>query len=129
VNYRKLSEEIAEIPEVAPIAKWSSGELSETEQVKEYDLGPAISKPGPYALVFQYRSGGHRLDIDRCEIWHDQIKVYESKLAGRTGHFDSHNRHRFEVSAGGGRWILKAWLKTSGGTDSNGEIFVFPITE
>lgn len=128
VNYRRLDG-----PMPKPAATWSSGETSEQFAMKEWDVTPAISGPGDYEAVFIYTSGAHRLDVE----WVDLIEqandlkpgvtvIAKDEHPGQTGGETRDNRYRLSVKAirPAIRYVLRASVRSDGGTDSNGEIYL-----
>lgn len=120
VNYRPVAEE----PQ--PAARWKSGELAEQFTVREWDVSEAVRHSGDYAFLFQYSGGECRLDIEWIEVMVDGKAAARLDQKGMTGAADKDNVYRVNVPgvSGGSRVLLRASVRTDGGTDSNGGIYV-----
>lgn len=128
VNYRRLDG-----PMPKPAASWKSGDTTEQFAVKEWDVTSAISGPGDYEAIFLYTSGAHRLEIEWVDLIEQGIDlkpgvtvVAKDEHNGQTGAETKDNRYRLAVKAvkPGMRYVLRARVRSDGGTDSNGEIYL-----
>lgn len=122
VNYRPLKE-----PTPPPtVGGWSSGEFTETWMQHDWDATPLIVAPGRYGFLFQFRDGQCRLDIKDAQLLEDGVPVATDAHEGRTGGDDSKNEYRFNLRAvkPGAKYTLRATVRTDGGTDSNGDIYL-----
>jgi hexosaminidase len=120
VNYRRLDEERA------PAASWKSGETTDAFAVREWNVTPAIPAAGTYEVKFQFSGGTHRLDIDWVEL------AVNGNVAGRDDHDGvtgaTHAGNVYSIAVGavppGATLTLRANVRSDGGSDSNGEIFI-----
>ena len=77
-------------------------------------------------IRFQYESGSHRLDIEKVEILQNGVVIATDDHAGRTGLEDVANTYRFpgiQFNAGQ-RYEIRANIRSDGGSDSNGTIYL-----
>lgn len=119
VNFRPLDRD------TPPVARWSPDRLSEEFTTLEWDITTGISGPGDYTVLFQYVGGAHRLDIAWAELVGDGRSLGRVEQPGRTGTWDENNRYAFRIAEPAPRQILlRASVRSDGGTDSHGEIFV-----
>jgi len=123
VNFRPLDAAAA-----PPLATWAPGDLSETYSVHTWDVTAHVKDAGPYKVVFNYTSGGCRLDIGWVELLQGDTVVSRDEHFGRTGGEEADNVYRLKAPSPKftGKYILRANLRTDGGTDSNGEIRFLP---
>lgn len=120
VNYRHPT------PIETPVAKWVSGSTTEEFAVMKWDITSAIQKPGKYQVAFQFTEGGHRLDIAWAELWVDGDLAGRDEHEGTTGGFTSNNIYTFTIAElnKGDQVELRANVRSDGGTDSAGNIYV-----
>ena len=104
---------------------WRSGETGIEPKVREWDLGAAATNAGPVRVTFQYTSGAHRLDIEWAEVVVDGKPLARDAHTGVTGAKSQANTHAFTLPPPGSRRILlRALVRSDGGSDSNGEILL-----
>jgi hexosaminidase len=106
-----------------PAAQWRSGETTEAFAVKEWDVSPAFRRAGDYDVLFSFTSGEHRLDIEWVEVVVDGKPTPRDTHPGRTGGDNKGNNYRVKVGTGS-KFVLRASVRSDGGADSNGDIYV-----
>lgn len=121
VNYRPLESE-----EGLVVGKWKAGEQTDAFGVRVWDITPAADQAGPATVVFQYTSGGHRLDIEWIELLVNGQVALRVNQYGITGLFNRDNRYAVNIPVvpRGGKLELRANVRGDGGGDSNGDILV-----
>ena len=110
-----------------PAGAWKSGEMTEAYAEREWNVAARVQQPGTYDVRFQYTSGSHRLDIARVALVVDGAEVAADEHEGTTGVKNERNRYVLELKAAppaGAKVLLRARIKSAGGTDSNGEILI-----
>ena len=116
--------ETALIPGVE-IGTWTSAQVSESYKILEWNVIPQIKKSGKATATFQYTSGTCRLGIEWVALSLANGKeVARDTHRGMTGAVDQDNVYTFdikEVPPGAG-YILRASVRSEGGTDSNGYV-------
>jgi len=118
VNYRRLS------PPVESVGGWRANEMTTTFSVKEWDVTQWAKQPGSYQATFAFSGGAHRLDIEWAELVVDGVSAGRDAHAGTTGGADRDNTYRLKLPRAGGKVVLRASVRTDGGTDSRGQIFL-----
>jgi hexosaminidase len=120
VNFRPL--EVEQIP----AGTWKSGGVGETWIAKEWDISPQITKAGNVEVTFQYTGGTHRLDINKAELLQNGAVIATDQHDGTTGGRTEGNIYRFALPnyVAGAKYSLRANVRSDGGNDSNGEIYV-----
>jgi hexosaminidase len=120
VHYRPLNK-----PEPAPVGSWKSGELSESWSDREWPA-TGVDGAGSYVVTFSYSSGGMRLDIGRVDLLEDGKVVATDEHSGQTGAWDHLNSYRLVLKEfkAGARYSVRGHIRTDGGNDSNGDVFV-----
>lgn len=120
VSYRRLT------PEPIVIGRWKSGETSETFTPRTWDVSGAIKDAGEYDLAFQYTGGAHRLDIAWTALLVNGKVIDRDQHEGVTGSQSKANIYRVKVDSlpAGAKVEITASIRSDGGADSNGEIFV-----
>jgi len=114
VNYRALDES-------KKIYSWKSGQIA---PIITIPITKFIKTPGTYEVLFQYKSGEHRLDIDWVELLEDDKVIARDQHLGITGHRDKNNTYHLAAPCvnDGSCYTLKASIHSDGGQDSNGDI-------
>ncbi|HTQ09295.1 MAG TPA: family 20 glycosylhydrolase, partial [Fimbriimonadaceae bacterium] len=120
VAYRPLS------TDPKPAAQWHEGDTTEQFGVKEWDVTQAVPNPGEYDVVFSYSWGEDRLDIQWVEVVEDGKVVQRVTHEGMTGAGNRDNAYRVALPALGGKIVLRANVRSDGGTKSNGDIYLIP---
>lgn len=119
VNYRPLDEELM------PAATWKSGQIGDAWLEKAWDVTPQIGKAGTVEARFQYSGGTHRLDIGKVELLRDGNVVATDEHNGVTGGTTKDNVYRLPLANfTPGKYLLRARVRSDGGNDSNGDIFI-----
>lgn len=122
VNFRPMEEE-----ETLMLAKWVAGKVTGEFQEMTWDITKGLEgHTGPGTVIFQYTSGGHRLDIEWVELLKNGAVVARLDQYGITGIFNRDNRYAltFPASAKGDKIEIRARVKGDGGGDSNGDIML-----
>jgi hexosaminidase len=124
VNYRPLGE-----PDPPIAGTWKSGDIGETFSDHEWDITPSITKAGSWQIMFAFTGGDHRMDIKKVELLEDGAVIATDEHDGRTGSDDRANLYKVSLSAvkPGAKYVIRAQVRTDGGNDSNGNIYVLPV--
>ena len=122
VNYRALDKD-----NQISVGSWKSGELSEQFTTHEWDITSQVSDAGIYVAYFSYSGGADRLDVEWAELLQDGVPISRDTHNGTTGGADKDNEYVLQVYTLklGAHYTLRASVRTDGGTDSNGDIFLF----
>ncbi len=120
VNYRKLDKELP------VVGRWRSGEPSQTWSTREWDVTKAVNEPGDYHATFQYTDGHCRLDMRQVELLVNDRSVSMDDHQGTTGAHNKDHVYRLKLAElpSGAKVTLKAQIRSDGGVDSNGEIYL-----
>jgi len=118
VNYRPLDG-----PATAPISTWKSGQMSETFTAHSWPLTVKVG-PGDYTVTFSYTDGSCRLDIKWVEFVQGDTVIARDEHPAHTGANSVGNVYTLHVNhaLSGQKTVLRAMVRTDGGTDSAGEI-------
>ncbi len=113
-------------PQEQFVGVWKSGEVGETLVEKTWDITPQIGAKGNVEVRFQYTEGTHRLDIAWVELLRNGVVVARDEHAGFTGGVAKDNVYRLALPTytAGAKYELRANVRSDGGNDSNGEIYV-----
>jgi len=120
VNYRPIDG-----PVMQAVGTWKSGEMKETFGVHSWPLPNKIDGPGDYKVTFSYTEGACRLDIAWAELVQGDAVLARDEHPGRTGGDTVDNVYALRVRqtpVAGKPCVLRASVRTDGGTDSTGEI-------
>ena len=100
--------------------------MSETWKDMDWDVTSLVKKAGPIEFEFLYEAGAHALVIDSALLLQDGREIGRDAHAGRTGAVHDRNGYRFTVPAPtpGARYVLRARIRSDGGTDSRGLVLV-----
>jgi hexosaminidase len=119
VNFRPLR------AEEKPAGRWTSGETAEAWAEKTWDVTALVREPGAYEVLFQYTGGAHRLDVESAELVSGGAVLARDAHPGMTGAADKDNRYALEVKAApAGPVLLRAKVRSDGGNDSSGDIYI-----
>lgn len=121
VNYRRLD------PLPVIVGRWTSGQTTEQFQPMRWDLNDDLETGGRYRIKFSYTSGRHRLDIQSVEILENGKVVAEDNHTGITGAYNKDNIYNVTIPdcKATASYQLRAVVRSDGGTDSNGTIYLF----
>ncbi len=109
-----------------PAGTWKSGGVGENFVTKTWDVTPQITKAGNVEAKFQYTGGTHRLDIAWAELLQNGTVVARDEHSGMTGGATKDNVYSFALPTytAGTKYELRANVRSDGGNDSNGEIYL-----
>jgi alpha-N-acetylglucosaminidase len=120
------SEGLLRRAEGGTIGVWRSGEMSETYADRDWEV-TALVDAGTCRVRFVYTGGSHRLDIARVALLVNGAEVAADEHEGTTGVRNEGNSYTLEVRQpvpAGAKVTLRARIKSAGGTDSNGTVFL-----
>ena len=108
------------------VGGWKSGQTSEQFATMEWDITDALDGAGSYAITFAYSGGSHRLDINEAEILADGESVAKDAHPGTTGGRNEGNTYTVTIESFDktAKYTLRANVRSDGGTDSNGSIYI-----
>jgi alpha-N-acetylglucosaminidase len=108
------------------IGQWKSGEMTEQYADREWPA-PALAATGTHRIRFAYTGGSHRLDIARVALLVNGAEIAADAHEGTTGVRNEGNLYTLEVKEpvpADAKVVLRARIKSAGGTDSNGTIYL-----
>lgn len=121
INYRALS------PEPLVVGHWKSGETTETWTPRTWDVTRHVTRSGPHRVTFMYTGGTHRLDIQKVEILSgEQVVASEEHWATAGGRHENNTYTLHFPDPASGPVRVRAEIRSDGGTDSNGDLFLLP---
>jgi hexosaminidase len=122
LNYRDPGNRISQT-----IGTWKPGETNETFQTKTWPLKDFLKGPGTVQIQFQYTGGEHRLDIAWARITANRTPVAEDRHLGITGFDSKDSTYTLEIDAFDpeAEYALEARVRSDGGANSQGEIFLY----
>ncbi|MBI9017951.1 MAG: family 20 glycosylhydrolase [Phycisphaerae bacterium] len=111
-------------PEQKVVWKWEPSMMS--EEFKAIEIGDIIDLAGDYMLTFQYTKGACRLDIRKVAVYCDGKEIAVDEHVGITGGKSSDNTFKFTIDKfdAGKKYVVKAEIRSDGGTDSNGIVML-----
>jgi hexosaminidase len=112
-------------PDLIVVGGWKSGETGPEWKTLEWDLGAAVPRTGPVRIAFQHTTGAHRLDIEWAELAVGTCPPVRDTHKGVTGARSQDNVYGFTLPPNGsGRAVLRARVRSDGGSDAVGEILL-----
>lgn len=110
-----------------PVGAWTPGEMSETYHPLTWDVSGSIRGAGRYRILLEYTHGAHRLGIEKVALLLNGEIVALDSHRGVTG--ARHDKNSYHVALDryteSGRHEIRAWVRSEGGVDSAGQVFVF----
>ena len=106
--------------------RWDSIAMSETYTMLDWAVADLLDEPGPYEVTFRYDKGEHRLGIEWAALIEDGVEVHRDEHRGVTGARNEDNVYRLRLrqKREGARYLLRASIRSEGGTDSFGSIWL-----
>jgi hypothetical protein len=103
---------------------WSPTDVSETWHDVDIALAAHVDAGKPLDIEFAFISGQHRLDIRSVALLVDGKEVSRDQHDGSTGYENRGNDYRLVTThaATGATAVLRASIRSDGGTDSHGEV-------
>ena len=110
----------------APIAQWTSKDLSTDWKTKTWNIAKTITSAGLYVVEFQYTKGSSRLDFKNVALLKGSEVVAQDDHAGYSGIANQNNTYRLKIDQfdPAATYSLRADLKPDGPADSFGDITV-----
>jgi hypothetical protein len=109
-----------------PVARWAPDQMSEEYIRLSWDISKHIQGPGRYRVRFRYTRGSHRIGIEEAALLKDGVLLSIDTHRGEAGtrHLENDYSLSIDTLDPKGRYILRAKLRSEGGTDSYGEIYL-----
>lgn len=108
------------------IGAWKPERALAAGKTLDFDASAALKEEGAYAVTFDYRSGGQRLDIEWVALLVNGTEVMRDTHPGTAG--TPSQNHTYRVATGGivfnGQYTLRAQVKSHGGHDSAGLVLI-----
>jgi hypothetical protein len=100
--------------------------MSEDGAEVRLDLTGRLTGPGAFTLEWQYTRGAHGVHIDRATLLVDGEPVSVDEHAGWAGAGSRDNLYQFVLDefAEGAKYEVVGFLRSSGGIDSRGEVWL-----
>ena len=106
--------------------KWQLTQGGATE-ILTWDVTDLISGPTRLAVIFDYRSGAHALQIDQLELLRNGVPIAIDTHNGWTGSIDDDHAYSLSFNSPhstGDTYTLRASVSGAGGGDSTGTLEV-----
>jgi len=109
-----------------PAGTWTPRTITESYRPVTWDATDHIIGPGSYCIRLIYTHGAHRLGIESVALLADSNVVSLDSHRGVTGARHENNTYvvRLDKSGKTGTYTIRAIVRSEGGTDSHGEVFV-----
>ena len=112
------------MPETFVVRDWDVTNkliLGATKTITEHMKGM-----GRFGVTFSYSKGAHRLDIRWAALLEDSREISRDAHHGTTGARHDKNTYVLEIKEfhPGARYVLQASVRSDGGTDSSGEVWL-----
>lgn len=110
------------------IAQWLPGQMSEEGVALEWDLTPHVDAAGTWDVIFYYTAGACAVEIEWAALLENGVEVARDEHLGWSGanKRDIVYRLKLEEHDPNAEYTLRAWLASSGGTDSTGDVRLRP---
>ncbi len=109
------------------IGTWVPTQMSTSYTTIDWDFTQDVTTAGKYHFTFKYTSGTHRLDIQWAALLEDGVEIDRDTHNGSTGTSSSNNSYALTLPkvTSGATYVLRASVRSDGGTDSNGDVMLF----
>lgn len=119
---------IGDFPKTVKVWSWQPQDMSETLTTIDIPLDRQALTAGQTHFVFEYSGGLHRLEIASLALVVNGVVGSKDEHPGKTGAFDEANDYALDIPAVpvDATVVLRAAVRSEGGTDSHGELFISP---
>jgi hexosaminidase len=119
VNYRGPSR-------YTQVGTWTPEQMSEQFKVMEWDVTEQVKESATYGFTFWYERGEARLEIEWAALLENGQEIGRDAHAGATGAENKRNEYRVNVPKrdASAKYVLRASVRSVGGTDSRGGIWL-----
>jgi hexosaminidase len=109
---------------VPTMDRWTAAQTPANWETRTFQTANRIQDPGTYEVVFLYSSGVHALQIRNAELLRNGDVIDTDAHEAFSGNSLNGIVYSFELPEGtpAGTYTIRAEVKGSGGTDSNGEV-------
>jgi hypothetical protein len=109
-----------------PIGTWAPNQMSEQFKTIEWDPTRFMRFPGEYVFNFNFDAGKHGVTIKNVKLLQNGKEVARDDHEGWAGAGSHDNSYKLKLDKlpKGAKYTLQADLQSSGGTDSNGTVYV-----
>ena len=107
------------------IGSWKAP-LSTSYTLKAWDLTSLIGKKGDLEVLLQFTKGRCRVGIDKVELLKNGKVISSDIHRGVSGGSSKGNLYSLKIDnfTAGAKYSLRASIRSEGGTDCNGNIFI-----
>jgi hexosaminidase len=108
------------------VGTWTPQQMSERWKDLEWNITNAVRKAGPLDMQMLYERGAHALEIQSVTLLQDGREISRDEHKGRAGSEHVGNDYHLRVDAvkPGATYMLRARVRSAGGTDSNGVVLL-----
>ncbi len=108
------------------VGGWTPEMMSEKFVVLEYDITGVLKKTGDYEVIVDYDKGYHGVAIEWVALFENGSEIARDAHIGWSGTRDLGNvyRLRFNGVSPGAIYTLSVSMRSDGGTDSTGSIYL-----
>jgi alpha-N-acetylglucosaminidase len=105
---------------------WKSGEVGTAWKEVSFDITTALGDASEFTLEFLFERGAHRLEMKGIVLLQNGTALAEDNHEGRTGNEHVNNLYHFKIpmAVPGARYTVKATVRTSGGSNSTGSVWL-----
>jgi hypothetical protein len=107
-------------------ATWTPQQMSETFKTIEWDVTKFVNRPGDYIFNFNFDSGAHGVQIKNVKLLVNGKEVGQDTHEGwaGAGSHDTAYTLKLDKPTKGAKYTLQAEMRSDGGTDSTGTIYI-----
>jgi hexosaminidase len=108
------------------LGNWTPEAMSETSKDWDLNVTAHIKQAGPMDVALIYQRGQHGLQIQSVALLEDDREIDRDEHLGSTGASHEKNTYHLRISAvkAGATYTLRTRLRTTGGTDSFGDVLL-----
>ena len=119
VNYRGPSR-------YTQVGTWTPEQMSEQFKVMEWDVTEQIKESATYGFTVWYERGAARPETEWAALLENGHEISRDAHAGATGAENKKNEYRLNVPKrdANAKYVLRASVRSAGGTDSRGGIWL-----
>lgn len=108
------------------VATWQPEQMSVVTKAVDWDISAFVKAPGAYSIRLRYVSGAHGIAASSLSLLEDGTEIARDEHPSFAGGASSGNTYELKINhiRDGAKYVLRAQLRSDGGTDSHGSVWL-----